>query len=327
VEPGVYQEVVLARSRIVAPPITARPARARVVASAPMPDDPPEIASDLGPAEAMAVAMLLSRATEAWPEVAPAIGPAQLGPELRRRLAGGPTTAWSALHHDVVLAVAACAGAAWAVAEVDRIAGREVSFAAGRLRATSTQADDVRGELRRLLFTGAGPGEPDRPAAITTFAGRGDLRGYARVIVSRALAHRIQRDRRLSPMDDDFADVLSPALDPDVALMREQYRGEVDRAFRTALGELTDRERAVLRYHLIDGWSIDQIGDRYGVHRATAARWVTGARASLGDKIRLRLAEQLAIDPERVDSIVAMVTSRVEVSLDRLLGADADEPG
>ena len=68
-----YQEVVLARSRIVALPITARPARARVVASAPMPDDPPEIASDLGPAEAMAVARLLSRATEAWPEVAPAI--------------------------------------------------------------------------------------------------------------------------------------------------------------------------------------------------------------------------------------------------------------
>jgi RNA polymerase sigma-70 factor (ECF subfamily) len=74
-----------------------------------------------------------------------------------------------------------------------------------------------------------------------------------------------------------------------------------------------------LRFHLLDGWSIDQIGERYGVHRATAARWVGAAREKLGEDLRKRLAERLAIPASQVSSIVALVTSAIEVSLDRLL--------
>ena len=43
----------------------------------------------------------------------------------------------------------------------------------------------------------------------------------------------------------------------------------VARGDESALGELPARERTLLRYQLIDGWSIDQVGKLYGVHRAT----------------------------------------------------------
>ena len=71
---------------------------------------------------------------------------------------------------------------------------------------------------------------------------------------------------------------------------------------------------------MLDGWSIDQIGSLYGVHRATAARWLTNAREELGARIRAGLAERLEIGESQVDSIVALVTSRIELSLERLLG-------
>ncbi len=53
--------------------------------------------------------------------------------------------------------------------------------------------------------------------------------------------------------------------------------------------------------------------------RATAARWLTAARDALGANIRRELSEQLEIPENQVDSIVALVTSRVVVSLERLL--------
>jgi len=62
-----------------------------------------------------------------------------------------------------------------------------------------------------------------------------------------------------------------------------------------------------------------QVGKLYGVHRATAARWLSDAREALGALIRAELAARLRIATEDVDSIVRLVQSRVDMSLDRLL--------
>lgn len=256
---------------------------------------------------------LHARGVAAWPGIA--LTPDDFAAEVLRRLGQEATTEEvRALHADVYLVIAAATGDETAAGHCDQIADREVTFAARKLRASGAATEDIRSELRRLLFTSDG----DRPAAITTFSGRGDLRGYVRVIAARALVRRMQKERRETEATDVLLDAISP-LDPEVALLRERYRTEVDTAFRDALATLSDRARAVLRYHLLDGWSIDQIGDRYGVHRSTAARWVGVAHSELGAAIRAQLAARLAISESQVDSIVALVTSCVEVSLERLL--------
>lgn len=258
------------------------------------------------------IADLARRAAEKWPRVRP-IAQDRLAREVERRLAGA--TPISALSEDVCLAIAAGDGDQEAARACEEIAAREVEFAATRLRATPAQADEARSELRRLWFTDDG----DRPAALSTFSGRGDLRAYARVTAAHALARRMQRDRREEPLEPDLLDALGSALDPEVALLRETYREAVERAFAASLAELETRQRAVLRFHLLDGWTIDELGARYGVHRSTAARWLGDARAALGRGIRTRLATELALGESQIDSIVALVTSRIEVSLDRLL--------
>lgn len=257
---------------------------------------------------------LHARATAAHAQVTVAFDHVARG--VVARLGDNATTAAvDALHHDVVLAIAAQDGDAKAVAIIEELCTLEVTFAAGRLRATPTQADDVRGEVRRLVFTHEG----ERAAAITTYTGRGDFRGFVRVMAARALARRMQRDKREESLEGEVLEKLGASLDPEVAMMRDAYRADVDAAFRAALATLSERARAVLRYSLVDGWSIDRIGESYGVHRATAARWLESARDELGRGIRARLAERLTIGESQVDSIVALVTSRIEVSLDKLL--------
>jgi len=104
-----------------------------------------------------------------------------------------------------------------------------------------------------------------------------------------------------------------------LAELKARYRSELADAFRTSLAELAPRDRTLLRYQMIDGLSIDEIGAIYRVHRATAARWLVGIRDHLVADTRGRLAAKLGVDTEEAASIVRLVQSQLDVSVIRHL--------
>ncbi|HUJ59548.1 MAG TPA: hypothetical protein VLX92_13675 [Kofleriaceae bacterium] len=251
----------------------------------------------------------------AWPELA--IDDEALGGELARRLGDGGLAALATCRaSDVYLAIACCRGIAPAIARVRELLDREVEFAAGKTGARPDQAADVKGEIARVLFVDEGA----RPAALREYAGRGDLKSYLRVIATRDLVRAVERGRRETPHDEDelFA-MLSKGGDPELDVLRDRYREAVATALRAALARLGARERALLRYQLVDGWNVDRVGALYGVHRATAARWIAAAREALGELIREEIARTMAVAVDEVDSIVRLVQSRIDVSLERLI--------
>jgi RNA polymerase sigma-70 factor (ECF subfamily) len=190
----------------------------------------------------------------------------------------------------------------------------EIDRVARKLRATDDQAAEVHGHLRRVLFVA----EPGRAAGLAEFAGRGDLRGYIRVSATRELIRAINRGRREESIEP-LLERLDLAHAPELNLLRAQYGETVAAALRAAVEALDERPRALLRYSVAAGWSIDQIGALYGVHRATAARWLTAARDALGDHLRREVSTRLAIPIADVDSIVRLVQSQIDVSLTRIL--------
>ncbi len=265
---------------------------------------------------AATLAQLRATALAAYPDVA--VDAATFAAELARRLGAtaDPEQLARVRADHVHLAIACGAGDPLAIRRFEDDFLDEIDAAARRLRASPDQADEVRGHLRRILFVG----EPGRPAALCEFSGRGDLRSYLRVIATRDLVRVINKGRReIGITDDALLDMLSPASDPELGYLREHYRADVDAAMRAALAALPDQPRALLRYSVIDGWTVDRIGALYGVHRATAARRVAAAREELGAAIRAELAARLEVSVGEVDSIVRMVQSRIEVSLERLL--------
>jgi RNA polymerase sigma-70 factor (ECF subfamily) len=266
---------------------------------------------------AATLAQLRDVALAAYPDVA--VDAATFAAELARRLGAvaSPEQLARVRADHVHLAIACIAGDPLAIRRFEDDFLGEVDATAGRLHARPDQADEVRSHLRRILFVS----EPGRPAALRAFSGRGDLRSYLRVIATRELVRVINKGRHeICVTDDAFLDLLSPASDPELGYLRERYRTDVDAAMRTALAALPDQPRALLRYSVVDGWSVDRIGALYGVHRATAARRVAAAREDLGIAIRTELAARLAISIDEVASIVRLVQSRIDVSLERLLG-------
>jgi len=222
------------------------------------------------------------------------------------------------LHHDdLTWARALAAGETSALERYER---ELAPLVANHLRRRGIAADtiaDVMQTLRARLFVGDGEGP-----AIARYEGRGPLRGWVLVAALREAVRTRQRDAREPAVEDDalvaLADRSAAAIQP--ALDKERYRDAFRAAFRSALAELAPRDRNLLRMHVIDGLTIDQIGALQGVHRATAARWIERAREAISRSVRRDLMRQLGADPFETEELLQWVQSRIELSLSVLAG-------
>jgi len=254
------------------------------------------------------------RARARWPTVPPLDRGVFLAWLTER---ASPGTAVSDLPTDDLYLACACASGDAAALEVfEATQLREVDIAAAKLRAGPDIADEARQVVRALLFVP----EHGRAPAIVSYAGRGDLRGWIRVVAMREVLRLCERGKREVPTDDEaLLDALSPATDPALEQLKAECRAEFVQAFAGAVHGLSERDRALLRLNIIEGNGVEALGRRYGVHHATAARWLISAREQLLEGTRARLASKLRLSGDEVDSVIRLVRSRVEVSLERLL--------
>jgi RNA polymerase sigma-70 factor (ECF subfamily) len=269
-----------------------------------------------GPPDALEAALdeQCRAARAAWPDIA--LDPELFVAHLARHLPGdaGIGELRAARAADLWLARACADGDRDAIDALEARYFGEVDAAAARLRAGTEAAVEVKQLLRRILFVG-------EKAAIGAFAGRGDLRGWIRITAMRELQRLMIKEKREVKIDDpSFLDALSPANDPELGYLRDRYRAEVSEAVAAALRDAPSRDRALLRYAILDGLGIDELGKLYRVHRATAARWLAAARERLAESTRQSMIAQLQIPPSDYDSIVHLIRSQLDVSVARLLG-------
>ncbi len=75
----------------------------------------------------------------------------------------------------------------------------------------------------------------------------------------------------------------------------------------------------MLRYHFLQGLNIEQIGAIHSVHRATVARWLASLRKDLLESTREALARRLDVGDAEVESIMRLIRSQLDASIERLL--------
>ncbi|HUJ58810.1 MAG TPA: sigma-70 family RNA polymerase sigma factor [Kofleriaceae bacterium] len=250
-----------------------------------------------------------ARGRAAWPDIA--VDPAVFAAHVAHLdLPSEP-------HADLYLACACAHDDPGALATFDRELLGAVGKHIRRIDGSRELADEVRQLVRERLLV-ARDGERPRIAA---YAGRGPLAAWVRVTAVR-VALDVQRKRGGDPAAGGSASQLAAGeLDPEAALIRARYQRDYEAALREALGELTAKQRNLLRMHFVDGMTVERIGTAYRVHRATAARWIVELRRQLLDAIYHRLGAQLALGPSEFASLTAVVRSQLHVSLGGLLGA------
>jgi RNA polymerase sigma-70 factor (ECF subfamily) len=231
-----------------------------------------------------------------------------------------PLRELAALHGGDLYLAAACGDRdREAIRAFEQAYGIEVDTALARFHG-AIAADDFRQILRDKLFVGT----TEQPPGILQYAGRGDLRYWVRMTVVRALTDQMRRrevrKREVSVQDDTIDALLAPSLDTELEYLKGMYRAEFKAALAESLAELGSRERNLLRYSVAEQLGIDQIGAIYSVHRSTAARWLTRARERLIVGVTERLRQRLEVDPAELQSILRMISSRVEVGTEMFEG-------
>ncbi|HSO40616.1 MAG TPA: helix-turn-helix domain-containing protein [Labilithrix sp.] len=264
------------------------------------------------PGAAAALASTLERAAAELPSLR--IEPAALAAYLLDR---APAEGSLAEHlekvraGDLLLAAACARGDAAALAIFEQRYSDEVPMALARIR-TTLGIDEVRQSLRDKLFVadeGAAP-------KITLYSGTGDLRSWFRVTIVRMLLNVATRGRKEVALEDAMLEALPGTFeDAELAHARTLYGPALAEAFGEAIARLERRERSLLRYAVCDGLTVDAIGKIYGVHRATAARWVQAARERLENEVLDAVRARIPAGDDSIASIMRLLASQVDISL------------
>ena len=229
-----------------------------------------------------------------------------------------PISSLAELHAgDLYLACAALHEVAGALAAFELHYLSSVRLFLTRMRPTPVFVEEVQQQLRDRLFVAGSAGSP----RIAEYSGRGSLTNWLRVIALRA-AIDLRRSRSdLLSESGHHIPVDEEGDDPEVGYIKSRYLGEFQAAFRASLRALSTEQRNLLRLHFFDGLSLDQLAVLFRVHRATAARWIAGARRSILDEARRLLGDRLEMSPAEFDSIACMVRSQLDLSITGFLGS------
>jgi RNA polymerase sigma-70 factor (ECF subfamily) len=275
------------------------------------PEHRPRLARDAAAAH-LASAWAAGRA--AWPAVSlgEAAFAAHVAGRLDERGDDDPGAALGGLDGPGLYLAAAVLGGDPAAASA--IAGLWPSLepALRQLGADRVRLDELRQRVLEIVLVG-----DERGPAIASYGGRAELRSWLRSVAVRTALKAWARDRRGEPLDDDLAAL---ADDPRLAHLKATYAGAVVGALRRALLSLAPRARTLLRLHYLDGVTLDDLGRMYGVHRATAARWLAAARDHAFEETRLQVEAELGLGEDSAVSVVRLVQSQLVLSLHRLLG-------
>ena len=271
-------------------------------------DIPPSEAPQVGEAVARLVAVAEQGYT--W-----RLAPQQFGEALATRVVAEPDlhASLDRVHAaDLYLATGCAHQVGDALAAFEASYGAEIDLAIRKSSASRTNADDLRQRIWQKLFVGTSAAAP----AIARYSGSGKLRSWVRMTAVRALIDhgRVLGPQRELPADEMVIEtLLEPERDPELEYLKNHYRAEFKSCVARALEDLDARQRSVLKYSFADRLPIDDIGRIYGVHRATAARWLTKARDALIVAVRAELERRFTVSGPEFESILRLVRSRIEI--------------
>lgn len=194
----------------------------------------------------------------------------------------------------------------------------EIDAALRRVRLPDHMRQDLLQDLRVTLFVGSNTS----PGRIGQYRGQGDLRRWLRAAALRDAWRLGKKSRRELALDDmALASVAVLDRDPIVARFKETCREELKQAVAAALARLSAEDRILLRQYHRDGLTVDELAALYRIHRTTASRRVRKARGELTDAILADLGHRLKLGENDVRSVLRLVRSQLELSLEKLLTA------
>ena len=172
------------------------------------------------------------------------------------------------------------------------------------------------------LMAGA---EAEQGTKLARYNGRGSLAGWLRVTVAHAAIDRLRRSKRQVSLEE----MLERGREPAVGNSAPHYREEenLDSRWGIVLVELlaqeierlTSRDRLLLGLYYLDGVPLKMIGMQFGVHEATASRWLETLRRNIRKQVEKQLRKKYRMSSRDLRSVWRWASEEGAPSLEGLL--------
>lgn len=173
--------------------------------------------------------------------------------------------------------------------------------------------DELAQRLREKLLVGARP-------RLLEYAGRAPLKRWLALVAKRELA-----DLKRAPSNREVGgEAGAKALwdlvtsDPELSAVKANARAALERALAETLAAMPAKDRELLRAHHLEGVPHGELGKRLGAPRSTVAHWLEQARQRWLAAVKVQLHERLGLDGSSLDSLLGLVGSRLDLSLQGL---------
>lgn len=153
-------------------------------------------------------------------------------------------------------------------------------------------------------------------AKLRSYSARGPLQAWVRVAATRVALDRRRVDKRHAKREVALPESLvASEVSPEARVLKARFGPAFQDALRQTIARLSEQERNVLRMHVVGRCSIDEIGVAYGVHRATAARWIERSRTKIYDEVRRELCAGQRLTASEFHSLATLLGAEIELSL------------
>ncbi|HVR64774.1 MAG TPA: hypothetical protein VMU50_22895, partial [Polyangia bacterium] len=159
-------------------------------------------------------------------------------------------------------------------------------------------------------------GSDGAPARLQSYRGTGPLGRWAAVAAQRLAVSALRAaETEAHARERSAVEAAVDWKDPAVLLLKAQYRGDFQRALEEAMAVVSDRDRLLLRMHLVNGLATRSLAKMYNVDHSTIARWLQDAREAISAEIQRLLSDRLKLTASEVKSIARLMTSQLDLSI------------
>lgn len=227
----------------------------------------------------------------------------------RRSLGDPPVEGWSRFAEDLYLCAACATGSERAIGLLNSELLPLTAGSIRRIDATAAFVDEVTQTIRHKLFVGP-------RAKIGEYCARGPMLAWLRTVATRTALDAVRARKNQPQQMAELPDrLLKDDVNPMKGMIQSRYVRPFQEALRRGVASLSSRDRALLRMHLVGRCNIDQIGTMYGVHRATAARWLCSARELVFEFVRTELKSKHNLSEYEFSSIARGVQSKLDFEI------------
>jgi len=233
---------------------------------------------------------------------------------------------FSRLHHqDLFLAMACSHGdrIAWEhfVDEFVPTLRRQAGFSCRNADAGEDLAQEIITSLLR-----EGEEQAGERGKLAGYNGRGALAGWLRVVVANAAIDRIRRAKKQVPLNDE--ERLRSASSPAAASADEggtsdrldsRWGPVLSTVLAAEIRALSSKDRLLLSLYYLQEVPLHAIGRHFGVHEATASRWIASVRKGIRRRVEKRLRKKHGLSPGDIRSVWHWITEAESFSLSGLL--------